>query len=134
MLAFLQSCQFGSMSYFRCSIVPTSRSCGGAPPPACVSCVSSGGGGAPPVAGELLRRSLHTAKIPFSSMSRFNLDFRESKPKFLSPNSFSTIAEITPTTSLYLLWKYQRVGKPTLWYSLRFIISENIPVRSTAAQ
>ena len=24
---------------------------------------------------------------PFSSVSRFNLDFRESKPKFLSPNS-----------------------------------------------
>ncbi|CAL8250955.1 unnamed protein product [Boreogadus saida] len=37
---------------------------------------------------------------PFSSMSRFNLDFRESKPKFLSPNSFSTMAEITPSTSL----------------------------------
>ena len=28
-------------------------------------------------------------------MSRFSLDFRESKPKFLSPNSFSTMAEIT---------------------------------------
>ncbi|CAL8350192.1 unnamed protein product [Arctogadus glacialis] len=40
------------------------------------------------------------ATIPFSSMSRFNLDFRESKPKFLSPNSFSTMADITPTTSL----------------------------------
>ena len=26
--------------------------------------------------------------------------FRESKPKFLSPDSFSTMAEITPTTSL----------------------------------
>ncbi|CAL8257869.1 unnamed protein product [Boreogadus saida] len=25
--------------------------------------------------------------IPFSSMSRFNMDFRESRPKFLSPNS-----------------------------------------------
>ena len=33
-------------------------------------------------------------------MSRFNLDFRESNPKFLSPNSFLTMAEITPTTSL----------------------------------
>ena len=32
-------------------------------------------------------------------MSRFNLD-RESKPKFLSPNYFSTMAEITPTTSV----------------------------------
>ena len=39
------------------------------------------------------------ATIPFSSMSRFNLD-RESKPKFLSPNYFSTMAEITPTTSV----------------------------------
>ena len=27
--------------------------------------------------------------IAFSSMSRFNLDFRESKPKLISPNSFS---------------------------------------------
>jgi hypothetical protein len=26
--------------------------------------------------------------------------FRESKPKFLSPDSFSNMAEITPTTSL----------------------------------
>ncbi|CAL8285213.1 unnamed protein product [Boreogadus saida] len=39
------------------------------------------------------------ATIPFSSMSRF-MYFRESKPKFLSPNSISTMAEITPTTSL----------------------------------
>ena len=29
--------------------------------------------------------------------------FRESKPKFLFPNSFSTMAEITPTT--VSLWK-----------------------------
>ena len=36
------------------------------------------------------------ATIPFSSMSRFSLDLRESKPKFLSPNSFSFMAEITP--------------------------------------
>ena len=41
------------------------------------------------------------ATIPFSFPEvRFSLDFRESKPKFLSPNSFSTMAEITPTTSL----------------------------------
>ena len=32
--------------------------------------------------------------IPFTSISWF-MYFRESKPKFLSPNSFSTIAEIT---------------------------------------
>ena len=35
----------------------------------------------------------------FSSMS-WLMFLRESKPKFLSPNSFSTMAEITPTTSL----------------------------------
>ena len=45
------------------------------------------------------------ATIPFSSMSRF-MYFRESKPKFLSPNSFSTMSEVTPTTAS--LWKYQR--------------------------
>ena len=38
-------------------------------------------------------------------MSHF-MYFRESKPKFLSPNSFSPMAEITPTT--VLLWKYKR--------------------------
>ena len=38
------------------------------------------------------------ATIPFSSMSRY-MYFRQSKPKFLSPNSFSTMAVITPTTS-----------------------------------
>jgi hypothetical protein len=37
--------------------------------------------------------------IPFSSMSWF-MYFRESKPKFLSPNSISTMAEITPNYSL----------------------------------
>ena len=37
--------------------------------------------------------------IPFSSMSWF-MFLRESKPKFLPPNSFSTLAEITPNTSL----------------------------------
>ena len=37
------------------------------------------------------------ATIPFSSRFMY---FRESKPKFLSPISFSTMAEITPTTSL----------------------------------
>ena len=45
-------------------------------------------------------------------MSRFNLDFRESEPAFLSPNSFFSMGEITPTTNLYLLWKYQRVAEP----------------------
>ena len=30
------------------------------------------------------------------------------KAKVPFPQFFSTMAEITPTTSLYLLWKYQR--------------------------
>ena len=50
----------------------------------------------------------HLWSFHIDLMSRFSLDFRESKPRFLSTNSFSTMAEITPTTSLYLLWKYQR--------------------------
>jgi hypothetical protein len=54
-------------------------------------------------------------------MSRFNLDFRESKPKFLSPNSFSTMAEITPTTSLYLLLRYQRVWEPNAVFKIHNI-------------
>jgi hypothetical protein len=44
-------------------------------------------------------------------MSRFNLDFRESEPKFLSPNSFSTMAEITPSTSLVVEVGYQRLQR-----------------------
>ena len=71
------------------------------------------------------------ATIPFSSMSWFTLDFTESKPKFLSANSSSTMAEINPTTSLYLLWKYQRIRDRT---QCLFIISENIPVSSAAKQ
>ena len=43
-------------------------------------------------------RSPQMTTICFSSTSRLNLDFRESKPKFLSRNSFSIMAEITPTT------------------------------------
>ena len=43
----------------------------------CLPGRESSGGRSPP----------HTTTIPFSSMSWFNLDFRESKPKFLSPNS-----------------------------------------------
>ena len=79
-------------------------------------------------------KSLHTATIPFSSMSWFNLDFRESKPKFLSPNYFSTMAEITPHhyESLLVVFTMRESENPT--QSLRFIISENIPVRSAAAQ
>ena len=56
-----------------------------------------------PAAG--LRRE---TTIPFSSMSWFNLNFRESKPKCFSPNSFSTMAEISPTMSLVVEVGYQR--------------------------
>ena len=42
-------------------------------------------------------------------------------PTFLSANSFSTTAEITTTTSVYLLWKYQRRLR-TQHCRLRFII------------
>ena len=42
----------------------------------------------------------------------------ESKPKFLS---FSTMGEITPTTSLYLLWKYQWVGEPDAVFKIHNI-------------
>ena len=45
--------------------------------------------------------------------------FSQSKPKFLSPNSFSTMAQITPTT--VSLWKYktrQRTDKKHLRYSV----------------
>ena len=52
--------------------------------------------------------SAPTEDNPFSSMSRFYLDFSESKPKFLFPNSFSTIAEKTPTTSLVVEVVYKR--------------------------
>ena len=51
------------------------------------------------------------ANNPFLLLSPFNRT-SESKPKFLSPYSFFTMAQITPTTSLYLLWVYQRVGEP----------------------
>ena len=49
------------------------------------------------------------------------MDFRESKPKFLYPNSFSTMAEITLTTSLYVLLKYQRVGEPDAVFKIHNI-------------
>ena len=54
--------------------------------------------------GELRRQLSSGSTIPFSSMSRFNLDFSESKPKFLCPNS----SQLYNTLSFYLLWKYQR--------------------------
>ena len=51
----------------------------------------------------------------------------ESKPKFLS---FSTMGEITPTTSLYLLWKYQWVGEPDAVFKIHNIrISQSVQPR-----
>uniref|UniRef100_A0A8C4ZMJ2 TERF1-interacting nuclear factor 2 N-terminal domain-containing protein n=1 Tax=Gadus morhua TaxID=8049 RepID=A0A8C4ZMJ2_GADMO len=64
-------------------------------------------------------------------LERFNRDCREPKPKFLSPNSFSTMAEITPCTSLCCGSSRESENQTQ---SLRFIISENIPVSSAAAQ
>ena len=62
----------------------------------CLTAVVPRGGGQQ-AAG--LWRETSRATIPFSSLSPF-MYFRESKPKCLPPNSFSTIAEISPTTSL----------------------------------
>ena len=58
-------------------------------------CTSASGGG--PSAG--LKWETFAANNPFLLHVVVH-DFRESKPKFLSPNSFSTMAEITPTTGL----------------------------------
>ena len=54
-------------------------------------------------------------------MSRFNIDYRESKPKFLYPNPFSTMAEATLNTSIYLLLKYQRVREPDVVFKIHNI-------------
>ena len=50
-------------------------------------------------------------------MSQF-MYFSESKPKFLSPNSFSTMAQITPTVSLWKYKRRQRTDKKHLRYSV----------------
>ena len=63
----------------------------------CLEVAQGGGGGALRQRGSGGRQSRST--IPFSSTSRF-MSFRESKPEFLSPSSFSTMAELTPTTSV----------------------------------
>ena len=56
--------------------------------------------------------------IPFTQF--FSTMSEESKPKFLFANSFSTMAEITPT-SLYLLWKNQRVGEADAVFQIQNI-------------
>ena len=56
------------------------------------------------------------AIVPFASMSRFNLDFRV-KAKVLFPQ-FLLHREVTPTMSLYLFRKYQRVGEPDAVYKI----------------
>ena len=59
---------------------------------------------------------------PSSSISRFSLDFRESKPTILSLNSFSTMAEITPHHYVSLL---VGVGEP-VGVVFRFRISQSV--------
>ena len=54
-------------------------------------------GGGPSAAR--LRRETTAVNNPFLLHVVLHAYFRESKPKFLSPNSFSTMAEITPTKS-----------------------------------
>ena len=66
-------------------------------------------------AGGTQRQLSSRSTIPFSSMSRF-MEFRESRPKFLFTQLISTLAKISPTTSLYLLWKYQRRQSQSLWF------------------
>ena len=81
----------------------------GYPGPRGAAAVPRGGGAPRPRGGGALAPGhrqqgsggrLSRATIPFTSMSLFNLNLSESKPKFLSSNSFSTMAEITPTTIL----------------------------------
>ena len=67
-------------------------------------------------ASAAVRQLSSRSTIPSSSMSWFNMDFRVSWPKFLFPQFFSTMAKITPTTSLYLLWKYQGRQTQSLWF------------------
>ena len=65
-------------------------------------------------------------------MSQF-MYFSESKPKFLSPNSFSTMAQITPTT--VSLWKYktrQRTDKKHLRYSVCIHIDVDVEEPGTS--
>ncbi|CAL8339146.1 unnamed protein product [Boreogadus saida] len=52
--------------------------------------------------GLALRLDLSRTADDFAYSGQFNLDFRKSEPKFLSPNSRSTMAEITRTTSLVM--------------------------------
>ena len=49
-----------------------------------------------------LQRETITGNNPFSSMWWF-IYFRETKPKLFFPNSFSTMAETTPTASLVVV-------------------------------
>jgi hypothetical protein len=53
----------------------------------------------------VLRGGAASRQPAAGSMSQF-MYRRESKPKLFSPNSYSTMAEITPTT--VSLWKYKR--------------------------
>jgi hypothetical protein len=61
--------------------------------------------GAPPP--ELPRRSCRTGSQSGPQRVKAKVPF---------PQFFSTMPEITPTTSLYLLWKYQRRQTQSLWF------------------
>ena len=96
------SVHFGSMSFLRRYIVPTSRS------------FADSSAWTPPTAplperqeqcsvGETTRNRSELTRIRQQSLSPPSIVLiltSESKPKFLPPNSFSTMAEVTPTTSL----------------------------------
>ena len=61
----------------------------------------------------------------------FQSELQRVSPKVSFSQFLLPMCEITPTTSLYLLWNYPRVGD--LMQFVRFIISE-YPVSSAAAQ
>ena len=74
-----------------------------------------------------LRRQLRRGKLGGSSASQlpeynpFLLHVavhgpQRVKAKVLFPQIFSTMAEISPTTSLHLFWKWQRRQKQSLWF------------------
>ena len=58
-----------------------------------------------------LKRETIAGNNPFLLHVVVHAYFRESKPKFLSPNSYSTMAEITPTTSLVVETPETRVRR-----------------------
>ena len=83
------SVHFGSTSFLRRSIVPTSW-----------SYADSSGGATPPL-GVCIRQQ----SISPPCCSSFWTSESQSRSSF-PPNSFYTMAEITPTKTFYLFWKH----------------------------